>query len=202
MASPRSVLARVSGPAAVLGGLLWIVNVVVHALKPEGCVAAECDVPGRTMREGGPLFDTLFLGAILLMGLGAAALVVRLQRAGRFARLGRLGLVGGSAGVAWLLAGGLVQALFFAGDSPYMPLFIIPGVLAMMVGVLLLGVAVLRAGVLPRWVGAFLILGTLAMLATNEQNNRVLLALPFGIAWMAAGYALWSSQGEQPTPLE
>src|SRR5688572_20780325 len=150
MSSPRSILARVSGPAAVLGGLLWVVNVVVHALKPQGCVAAECDLPGWTMREGGPLFDTLFLGAVLLMGLGAAALVARARRAGRFARLGRLGLGGGIAGLAWLLAGGLVQALFFAGDSPYMPLFIIPGVLAQIVGVLLLGVAVLRARVLPR----------------------------------------------------
>ena len=35
-------LERARGPAAVLGGVLWAVGVVVAALKPEGRVATEC----------------------------------------------------------------------------------------------------------------------------------------------------------------
>ena len=74
---------------------------------------------------------------------------------------------------------------------PYMPFFLAPGGLALIIGMLLLGVATLRAGVLPRWSAALLIIGAVAMLAFNDQNARALMAIPFGIAWMAVGYALF-----------
>jgi hypothetical protein len=77
----------------------------------------------------------------------------------------------------------------FDGDYPLMPYFVIPGVLALVVGFVLLGLAVLRATVL-------LIVGTLAMLGFNDQNAQVLMAIPFGIAWVAAGYVFWSGKGE------
>jgi hypothetical protein len=192
------VFMRLSGPAAVLGGLLWIAGTVVNALKPEGCVGAECDLPGRSMRGGGALDAVLFIAAVPLIGVGAAALVVRARRAGRFGRLGRVGLLGSVVGAALLLTAGLVQALFFGGDFPYMPLVVIPGGLAAVSGVVTLGIAVLRAGVLPRWAGALLIVGALAMLGFNDQNAQALMAIPFGVAWAAAGYALWSAQAEQP----
>jgi len=32
-----------SGPAAMLGGLLWIAGAVITTLRPEGCIAAECE---------------------------------------------------------------------------------------------------------------------------------------------------------------
>lgn len=41
-----------------------------------------------------------------------------------------------------------------------------------------------------------LVVGSLAMLGFNDQNTQVLLAIPFGIAWMAVGYVLWSGVGE------
>ncbi len=66
-----------------------------------------------------------------------------------------------------------------------MPAFIIPGFLAVIAGFLLLGVAVLGAG-------ALLIVGALAMLGFNDQNAQALLAIPFDLAWLGVGYALWS----------
>ena len=75
-----------------------------------------------------------------------------------------------------------------------MPLFVLPGVLALVAGFLLLGVAVLRAGVVPRWAGGLLVVGALALLGFNDQNAQALLAIPFGLAWMAIGAALWSGQ--------
>jgi len=51
---------------------------------------------------------------------------------------------------------------------------------------------------LPRWAGALLIIGTLAMLGFNDQNAQALLAVPLGIAWLAVGCTLWSGKGEQP----
>ena len=77
-----------------------------------------------------------------------------------------------------------------------MPYFVIPGVLALVVGFVLLGIAVLRARVVPRWAAVLLIVGTLAMLGFNDQNARALMAVPNGVAWVAVGYVLWSGRGE------
>jgi hypothetical protein len=78
-----------------------------------------------------------------------------------------------------------------------MPYFVIPGVLALVVGFVLLGIAVLRARVVPRWAAVLLIVGTLAMLGFNDQNALALMAIPNGIGWMAVGYVLWSGRGEE-----
>jgi hypothetical protein len=77
-----------------------------------------------------------------------------------------------------------------------MPYFVIPGVLALVVGFALLGIAVLRARVLPRWVALLLVVGSLAMLGFNDQNAQALMAILFGIAWMVVGYVLWSGRSE------
>jgi hypothetical protein len=60
-------------------------------------------------------------------------------------------------------------------------------------GGLLFGVAILRAGVLPRWMGALLAASTVATAALAvlpESFNRPL-AVPEGIALVALGVALW-----------
>lgn len=41
-----------------------------------------------------------------------------------------------------------------------------------------------------------LVVGSLAMLGFNDQNAQALMAIPFGIAWVAVGYVLWSGRGE------
>jgi hypothetical protein len=51
--------------------------------------------------------------------------------------------------------------------------------------------------VLPRWAAWLLMMGALAMIGFNDQNARVLMAAPLGIAWMAAGYALCSTQTKE-----
>ena len=38
----------------------------------------------------------------------------------------------------------------------------------------------------------FLVMGSLAMLGFNDQNAQALLAIPFGIAWVAVEYVLLS----------
>jgi hypothetical protein len=42
-----------------------------------------------------------------------------------------------------------------------------------------------------------LILATIGLLGFNDQNAQVLMAIPFGIAWIGAGYALWSARIDQ-----
>jgi hypothetical protein len=182
----------------VLGGVLWIAGAVLTALKPEGCIGDACALPGRSMRQSGALEAALSLAAVLLIAVGAVGVVLRARESGRLGTAGRIGLVLGLAGAALLLTGGLAQALLFGGDFAYMPLVVLPGVAALVVGFLLLGVAVLRAGVVPRWAGVLLVVGALALLGFNDQNAQVLLAIPFGLAWIAIGTALWSGAGAPP----
>lgn len=186
--SPDAI--RKGGLAAVLGGVFWVSSALLTAAKPRGCIGGECEF--RTMRETGALDSALFLLALLLFAVGTAALVARLRNTGGLGRLGRAALILAATGAA-LGAAGMVLNLW---DSSLVPAFIIPGLLAVIFGFLLLGVAVLRSGALPRWASALLVVGAVAMLGFNDQNWQVLMAIPFGIGWIAVGYALWSGAGE------
>ena len=187
-----------SGPLLMLGGALWVAWVIVHALQPLGCVADECDLPGRSMREGSPLGSALTIAAVLALAAGVFGLVRHARALGRFGRIGSVGLVVSGTGVVTVILASLVQSLFFNDDFWAMPYLVIPAALALVIGCVLLGVAILRSGLLPRWAAALLIIGALAMLGMNEQNTQVLLAIPFGVAWVAVGYVLW--RGNQPAP--
>jgi hypothetical protein len=194
-----SDLVRWGGLAAILGGALFVVSALVVASMPRGCIGGECTL--EPMRDTG-VAGALLMLALLLVVMGAAGLVVRVRRAGRLGRLGKTGIVVAAVGAALPVIGGLVQGVLFDGDYPLMPLFVIPGVLALVVGFVLLGLAVLQARVLPRWAAVLLVIGSLAMLGFNDQNAQALMAIPNGIAWMTVGYLLWSGKGEtgqQPT---
>ena len=191
---PRSIsFVRWCGLAAMLGGALWVIGTLIHASKPRGCIAEEC--ASRPMRESGVLDGTLMLLSLLLFAAGAVGLVVLARHSGPFGKMGNAGVVIGAVGAGLLVISGLIQAIFFGGDFPLMPYFVIPGVLALIVGFVLLGIAILRAGVLPRWAALSLVVGALAMLGFNEQTALALMAIPLGVAWVAVGYALWSWVG-------
>lgn len=182
--SPDTI--RKGGLAVVLGGVFWISGALLTASRPRGCIGDECAF--RTMRETRALDGILFILSLLLFATGTAALAARLRNAGRLGRLGRAGLILAAVGAAL----GAVGMVLNVWDSSLVPAFIIPGLLAVIVGFLLLGVAALRSGTLPRWASALLVVGALAMLGFNDQTWQALMAIPFGIGWMAVGYALWS----------
>jgi hypothetical protein len=100
--------------------------------------------------------------------------VLLIRRSGRVGALARAGLVLGGAGITFLAVAGLAQEKFFSGDFEQMPYFVVPGLATLVVGFALLGVAVLRSGVLPTSVSVLLLLGTLAMIGANEQTSRAL----------------------------
>ncbi len=66
-------------------------------------------------------------------------------------------------------------------------------------GGLLFGIATFRAGILPRWAGALLAVGTalapIAALLPNASQPKT--AIPVGLALAWLGYALWSEQRAQ-----
>jgi hypothetical protein len=187
--TPASDLLRLSGLGAMLGGGLFVLLAVASASMPRGCIAEEC--AHRPMRES--LFGGDAVFALLLIAAGAVGLVIRARHAGRFGRLGWAGLIAIALGIA-LLAVGVV--VLNAWNSSLVPAFVISGGIFMLVGFLLIGLTLLMARVLPRWAAVLLVVGTLAMLGFNDQNWRALMAVPFGVAWVAVGYALRSDRGE------
>lgn len=191
-------LIRWSGLAAMLGGLLWIAFAVRLAALPEGCISAACELPGRTMRPLDSVVAALFLAAGVCTALAVTGLLLRAQAAGALGRLGQVGLLLLGVGTLLVVTALLIQQFLYGGDFPRMPVFIIPGGLALVLGFLLVAVFTLRAGTLPRWVSALLLIGTLSLLGFNEQNAQALQAIPFGLAWIGVGYALWSGRSGQP----
>lgn len=177
MASPN--LIRLGGVAAMLGGAMWVVK-------------------GGLIMLGGPDPD-LFIPAQLFFALGLLGLHTRLAERG-----GRLGRIGGFLAYA-AVALSMVNtpySVFFAEDGPQTPfpfnVTYFSASLAIFIGLVVLGVAVSRAGVLPgRWRTLPLILGLSALLPVwiLAFIHLEVPVVVLGAAWMLLGYVLWSERG-------
>jgi hypothetical protein len=173
-------LAQAAGASAVIGGSAWMIAIVVHALQPTGCVGDECFLrPQREATTGTSWLLVLAAVAIVAFSLALLALL---------ARSGELGW----AGIAGLAACGLgIASLAVMALPPFRDqLRPLPGLVAVAVGLALVGWTVLRSRVVPTWAGNALLVGVVLLVGVSEQNSRVLLALPFGIAWVSTGVVL------------
>ncbi len=190
-----SDLIRWGGPAAMMGGLLFIVYAVGTSLIPE-------DISEST---GHALYHVLNAPPNAFLAVGIVGLYLYARRSGRFGKLGAvgfyicavvfaLGAVGGLAIIAseTMLGGAFVSVL----DAIH------PMVLLLMVGTILFGVATLRAGTLPRGGALMLVVVPLLMIASlfllggPEWAFTGGMAL-FGIGWAWLGYGLLSRQREE-----
>ena len=175
----------------MLGGLLLALAAVLHALEPSGCIGLECNT--REMRTATGVVSVLAPAAAGLILIGLGGLTIMARQSGRHTKLALSGLICAATGMAILLLGGLIQVFFYGGDSPWMPFFVIPGILLVIVGVVLLAIFILRARVLPRWLGILLAVSGVLLLGANEQTIAVLLAVPFGLVMATVGLFMWSS---------
>ena len=78
--------------------------------------------------------------------------------------------------------------------------YMFAGIAGYMLGGLLFGIATFRAGILPRWAGGLLALGTILPLLLSSLVHHPfdrLFAVPVGLALIWLGYALWSERPEQ-----
>lgn len=183
------LLLRLSGPAAMVGGLLGAVAVFLHSLQPTGCVGSECDA--QPMRTASGLVTSIGAVAALLALVGVVGLTLMARRSGRSPKLMNAGLAFAAVGFLVLLAAVFIQAVFFDGDFSGMPYLVVVGMVALIIGFVLIGIFILRSGVLPRWVGVLLVVSSALLLAANEQTTAVLLAIPFQLAVATAGFFLW-----------
>ncbi len=190
MTPPR--LIRWSGWAAMLGGAVWWASWILNGLTRDGTVAVLglSERGWRTVANAGLVS---FIGA--LAGLAAA----HSSRAGKVAIVGFLTTL---LGLAALLAGNVIEFWVAANPGGVISLF---GLLVQPIGLILLGIPIFKANVLPRWarpvpLGFGAILGVMLAVAMVRQAAGIrvqekLLAvviMTIGLGWMVLGYALWS----------
>ena len=183
-----SDLMRWGALGAVLAGVAWVVSGLISLV-----------VPGQGTEEIGSstyyLLETIFCIASVGM-LGGLAGLHALQAAS-YGRLGAVGFYAAFIGTALMLIS--TAATILAGREVLDWVFVL-GFLGTL-GLVLLGVATLRARVLPQWCGVLLIVAVFGIpvyFALGNYGGAIL----YGLLWLALGYALWSQRGtaaEQPS---
>jgi hypothetical protein len=206
-----SNLIRWAGLSAVAGGCLFVgiqpihppeilpsfttgTWAIVHYVGVVMCFLILLGITGiyaRQVKEAGWLGLAGFLLFGLMWFLTAAmqfaeAFIVPLLAtdAPKFA-VGFEGITSGSPSEVGL---GLLPAVYSLTSALYL------------VGGVLFGIATFRAGILPRWAGGGLAVGTVAPLALSlllPHEFIRLAAVPVGIALALLGYALWSERREK-----
>jgi hypothetical protein len=132
--------------------------------------------------------------AIAEVGMMVAVVGLHARQTPNYGRLGTAGSIVAFVGTALAFLSTVLWLLTHNGNG-IVGLLFMGGLLAWLVGFPILGVATLRAGVLPRWCGLLLVawlvyLPLVLFLLTFHGEARVL----FGLMWLALGYALWSQR--------
>lgn len=204
--STTTTLTRAAGLAAAAAGIIFVgvqighptmdaatigttevvlrnsLKLVMAVLAVVGISAMYLHDRRRNGRLGLVGFVVLTLGYVLVAGTSFVAAVVLPRAAGTdpaYVNDAVAVLTGGSA------TGdvGLLGPVFQVQSATYL------------LGGLLFGIALLRAGVLSRWASALLAVGGLVSVALSLMPDAFyrLLALPHGIAMVALGISLWTS---------
>ena len=203
-------LTRAAGLSAVAGGLLFIAVQINHPLLD----ATFTTTTEYAVRETMKIFMALF------SLIGVTGIYLRQVR-----QVGVLGLIGYVVlGVGYLaifcnqiigvfvlpfLAAsqpGFVNDVLAvatsrppAGDIGSLQIFIQGGGFAYIVGSIIFGIALFRAGILARWAATLLSVGGVAILATFVLPELIqrLFAVPVSVALVGLGFSLWREQRTQ-----
>lgn len=181
-------LTGITGVAACVAGLSWTAAAVLHSGQPPGCVGAGCGITDE-MRGSTPAVDLLFLVAGVMLAVSVVGLMLLVRRGTDPGPVAMATVAACEIGLVLLLAAGLVAT---AGDDNWagMPILVVPGLALLALGLCLGAVTVWTAGLLPRWLPPVLLVAVLLLPLVNEQTSRVLLAVPFGLAWCLVGVVL------------
>ncbi len=182
----------------MLGGLLWILTYVVEivigvTLGAETYSQAD---PSASLLEW--LWPVFFMGAIFFLGVGLLGVRARLE--GRSKKLGIAGALLAAVSVVAASINLVLLAGVF-GEATALDGLGFLGVIGVIFGAILLGIATLRARVLPRWARLVLTMTPLAfipaIIATIPLESvlpeYVIADLPFpvvGTVLATVGYAI------------
>jgi hypothetical protein len=148
-----------------------------------GLYARQAEKSGWLGLVGFLLFST-WLGLMLPLSFVEAFILPRLATESPAFVAGFLGMF---TGIASEIDLGILPTLWNISG----PLYIF--------GPLLFGIATFRAGVLPRWAGALLVLGAMLVpvgaLVPPEYQPRIMVPVGLALAWL--GYALFSERSEK-----
>jgi hypothetical protein len=209
-----STLMRLAGLSAILAGLCFIVIGMFHPVNVPASVTTATWVNVH-----------IFATALGFFGLfGMAGLYARQAE-----KAGWLGLIGFLLFTVWmtLVTGfSFVEAFILPRLATESPAFV-AGLLGMfssipspvdlgilptlwnisspmyILGPLLFGIATFRAGILPRWAAALLVLGAVLVpvgaLVPPEYQPKIMIPVGLAMAWL--GYALFSERQEKASAL-
>jgi hypothetical protein len=133
---------------------------------------------------------------VALAGTLAAIVGLHALQSGRYGLLGAAGSLITFVGYALLFVAAVVTIL--AGREALDAVFPI-GVLAIVVGSILLGAMTIRARMLPWWYGVLLIVG-FPLSVASDVAIRGAGGIALGIVWALVGYALLSQRGTVAQP--
>ncbi len=156
----------------MLAGVVWIASGIIDMVVMEG-------------QGGASLQEVLFIVALVgvLGGLGG----LHARQTPRYGWLGMAGFLAAFIGSTLLL---IALVLTFVVRSNVLDPVLALGLLGALVGLVLLGAATLRIGVLPRWCGLVLIICLPVAIALGDYGGGIVL----GLVWLVVGYILLSQR--------
>jgi len=201
-----SKVTRWAGLSAVVAGVLLVVTQIIHPERDPSSVATSSWAIAHSLELGVGVFGLLGISGLYARQveeaglLGLVGFLMFFVALAIFANLAFfeafiLPLLATeapqfTAGFLGLFAGGALGALG--------PILLLAGLLFSFGG-LLFGIAILRAGILPRWAAIVLIIGVVGALVgplLGEVVGRItVVTVGLGLAWL--GYALWSERREK-----
>jgi hypothetical protein len=123
--------------------------------------------------------------SVAFAAFSCVGLFVVLAGGGSPSRLARGSVAAVVAGLALLSVGAVAGVVAPATAS----VFVTPGVVATLVGLVAAALAGWRGGVLPRWSAALVLVGALVVLLFRPGGPATALVVPLGVAWaVVAGY--------------
>ncbi len=208
MSSSR--LIRWSGLLAILGGAIWTASWILNGLTEDGLTTV------LGLSEGG--YRRITNAALLLFMVGLVGFHKR--QAGRSGKLGTTGLMVALVGCVLMIIGnvfefGLIGSIPH-GERPGIMMgwgiFLVGLIFIVPTGLLLFGIGVIKANVLPSWSRALpLDIGLISLLGifigivemalrgdTVAEWGLITIILALGLGWVLLGFALWSDTPETP----
>jgi hypothetical protein len=184
-------LIRWSALAALASGVLWEIGGILTLAYPQ----APPDMLGTSL----PNYLGTFVFSAAYLGVLGALIGLRARQVDSYGNLGEAGFILAFVGAALLMVAQASSAIFAENGTLLGWLLDDPGYGFMvvmnlhLVGLVMLGVATLRAGVLPLWCGLALI-GVVVVSIFGAILSGDLAFVVVGLLWVAIGYALWQER--------